>query len=276
MAYKNKGNSLNDPVLQPGYVVADDGYEVLTCKATYKSNHGVAAGSFSRGDSFGPDPRLKAHKISIVYGANDIAIITVDYIGLATESEYSKPNVSGSATLTTEPIVNHPKFFTATGSGGIAGPQPYSVSTLVKDLKPYTERKPVYQGGNGSIFEQKEGGKFLGFFEQTDPVARKLYQKTSYLAPTSTVNGTIYTTSSANVNTLLGYVGKTMYKRGPDGFGYLLPDYFTAPFKAPDEDDQWLIASVHFEDYGAVYKLSYELRFNREGYTHLVYSSTNV
>jgi hypothetical protein len=276
MAPITKGNDLDTPVLQPGYIVADDGYEVLTCKAVYKCNHGVAAGSFSRGDSFTPDPRLKAHKISISYGANDIATITVDYIGLETESEYSLPNVSGSATLTTEPIQNHPNFFVATGSGGIAGPQPYTPSTIVTSLKPYSTPGPVWQGGNGAIFEQKTGGKFLGFFDQDDAAARKLYQRTSYLAPTSTINGTIYTNDSANVNTLLSYVGKTMYQRGPDGFGYLLPSYFTPPFKAPDEDDQWLIASVHFEDYGDIFKLTYELRFNREGYSPLVYSSTNV
>lgn len=272
MAPITKGNDLDTPVLQPGYVVADDGYQVLTCKAVYKCNHGVAVGSFSRGDSFGPDPRLKAHKISISYGANDIATVTVDYIGLETESAYSLPNVSGSATLTTEPITNHPKFFTASASGGIAGPGPYTASTIVSNLKPYGQ---PFQGSNGAIFELADGGRFLGFYEKTDPVARKLYQKTGYLAPTSTVNGVLYTNSSANVNTLLGYVGKTMYERGPTGFGYLLPSYFTPPFKAPDEDPQWLIASVHFEDYGAIFKLSYELRFNREGYTHLVYESTN-
>jgi len=270
----NKGNDLDTPVLQPGYVVADDGYEVLTCKAVYKSNHGVAAGSFERGDSFGPDARLKAHKISISYGPNDIATITVDYIGLATESAFSKPNVSGSATLTTEPITNHPKFFVSGASGGIAGPGPYSVASTITSLKPYD--KQLFEGDNGAIFELASGGKFLGFFQKDDPIARKLYQKTGYLAPTSTVNGVIYTNASANVNTFLGYVGKTMYQRGPDGFAYLLPTYFTPPFESPDEDPQWLIASVHFEDYGAIFKLSYELRFNREGYTHLVYEGTNV
>jgi len=269
----NKGNNLNTPVLQAGYIVADDGYEVLTCKATYKCNHGVAAGSFNRGDAFGPDPRLKAHKISITYGSNDIAVITVDYIGLATESEYSLPNVSGSAALTTEPLTNHPKFFVAGSSGGIAGPGPYSPATSIMSLKPYTS---IFQGDNGSIFELTDGGKFLGFYEHVDPIARKLYQKTSYLAPTSTFNGVIYTTNSANINTFRDFIGKTMYQRGPDGFAYLLPSYYGSIFQAPDEDDQLLIASAHFEDYGAIYKITYELRYNAEGYTPLVYSSTNV
>lgn len=277
MAKVSQGNALTTPLLQPGYTIENDGYGVLTCKAVYKCDDSTAATAIVRGNSFAPDTRLKAHKVSVSYGGLDVATITVDYIGLAdTSSAFSLPNVSGAATLTTEPIQNHPKFFTATGSGGIAGPQPYTVSTLVKTLKPYTDRGPVWQGGYGAIFEQKTGGKFLGFYDPDDAAAKKLYQRTSYLAPTSTVNGTIYTSTSTNVDTLLGYVGKTMYKRGPDGFGYLLPSYFAGTYKAPDEDDQWLIASVHFEDYGSLYKLTYELRFNREGYTPLVYSSTNV
>lgn len=277
MAKVSQGNALTTPLLQPGYTIENDGYGVLTCKAVYKCDDSTAATAIVRGNSFAPDTRLKAHKVSVSYGALDVATITVDYIGLAdASSAYSLPNVSGAATLTTEPIQNHPKFFTATGSGGIAGPQPYTVSTLVKTLKPYTDRGPVWQGGYGAIFEQKTGGKFLGFYDPDDSAAKKLYQRTSYLAPTSTVNGTIYTSSSGNVDTLLGYVGKTMSKRGPDGFGYLLPSYFSGTYKAPDEDDQWLIASVHFEDYGSLYKLTYELRFNREGYTPLVYSSTNA
>lgn len=279
MAKISQGDDLLTAVLQPGWTIENDGYQVLTCKATYKCDNATAAAAFARGDSFTEDARLKAHKIVVSYGALGVATITVDFIGLELEEEsFSAPNVTGTTTLTTEQIQNHPNFFVSTASGGIAGPKPYAVSTTVKKLKPFTDRGPVYEGGYGSIFETEEGGKFLGFYSQssTDLAARKLYQRTSYLAPTSSVSGVIYTNNSANVNTFLGYVGKTMYQRGPDGFGYLLPSYFTPPFQAPDEDDQWLIASVHFEDYGELYKLSYELRFNREGYSGLVYSSTNV
>lgn len=279
MAKISQGDDLLTAVLQPGWTLENDGYQVLTCKAVYKCDNATAAAAFARGDSFTEDARLKAHKIVISYGALGVATITVDFIGLELEEEsFSAPNVTGTTTLTTEQIQNHPNFFVATTSGGIAGPQPYAVSTTVKGLKPFTDRNPVWEGGNGAIFETKEGGKFLGFYSQssTDLAARKLYQRTSYLAPTSSVNGVIYTNNSANVNTFLSYVGKTMYQRGPDGFGYLLPTYFSPPFQAPDEDNQWLIASVHFEDYGALYKLSYELRFNREGYSNLVYTSTNV
>ena len=128
MAKVSQGNALTTPLLQPGYTIENDGYGVLTCKAVYKCDDSTAATAIVRGNSFTPDTRLKAHKVSVSYGGLDVATITVDYIGLAnTESAFSLPNVSGAATLTTEPIQNHPKFFTATGSGGIAGPQPYTV-----------------------------------------------------------------------------------------------------------------------------------------------------
>jgi hypothetical protein len=35
---------------------------------------------------------------------------------------------------------------------------------------------------------------------------------------------------------------------------------------------QLLLAQVSFEDYGSLYKVSYEVRYNREGYVASVYA----
>ena len=87
MAKISQGNALTTPLLQAGYTIENDGYGVLTCKAVYKCDNAVAATAIVRGASFVPDTRLKAHKVSVSYGALDVATITVDYIGLAdTES----------------------------------------------------------------------------------------------------------------------------------------------------------------------------------------------
>ena len=42
------------------------------------------------------------------------------------------------------------------------------------------------------------------------------------------------------------------------------------------ETDQLLISSLGVEDYGTVFKFTYELRFNREGYPLEVYDTTNI
>jgi hypothetical protein len=71
-------------------------------------------------------------------------------------------------------------------------------------------------------------------------------------------------------------VGKTMKKRDPDSLVALLPSYYGDDFEAADETDQLLISSLGVEDYGTIFKFTYELRFNREGYPLEVYDTTNV
>jgi hypothetical protein len=73
------------------------------------------------------------------------------------------------------------------------------------------------------------------------------------------------------------FVGKCIHNRAPQGFRFMLPAYFGDEFKAADEDPQLMISSVGFEDYGLLYKLTYELRFNGEGYlSPIIYSNLNV
>jgi len=271
MAKISKGNALTTPVLQAGYSIDNDGYGLLTCKATYKCNEDQAATAIKRGDIFQPDPRLKCHKVNVAYAALGVATISADYCGIEA-GDWTQPNISGSATLSTEPITSHPRFFKA---GGIAGPAPYTSTP-----SPDGTNAPAFAGLNGSIFGNDGVSPnrplFKGFFGTFTDVERKLYKRTNYFSPTSSFNGILYTTKSDNVVAMRGFVGKTMSRRAPEGFRYLLPAYLGDNFEAADETPQLLIASVNFEDYGLLYKISYELRFNREGYPREVYDSTNV
>lgn len=160
------------------------------------------------------------------------------------------------------------------GSGTNTAPV-YSPAFSITKLEPYS-KSGIWEGDNGAIFELKNGGKFLGFYSRANSTATKLYQRTSYLAPTSTFRGVIYTNDSANVPTFLGMVGKTMKKRDPDALVALLPSYYGDDFEAADETDQLLISSLGVEDYGTIFKFTYELRFNREGYPLEVYDTTNI
>lgn len=278
MAKVNQGNSLSKPVLQAGYTIENDGYGLLTCKATFKVDKASAVNGIKRGDVFSEDARLRCHKASISYGALDVATITADYCGIA-QGDWTDPNVTGTDSLSTEPITSHPNFFSSKdGRFKICGNPPFTVSTSIQALAPYST---IYEGENGAIFENAGSnsvspGKFLGFYSKANDTAKKLYQRTSYLSPSSAFSGIIYTTKADNVQKLRGYIGKTMSARAPQGFRYLLPAYFGDTFSAKDETDQLMIANVHFEDYGVLYKLSYEIRFNAEGYVRQVYQGTNV
>ena len=52
----------------------------------------------------------------------------------------------------------------------------------------------------------------------------------------------------------------------------LVPDYMGTSFTISGKN-QLLLAQVSFEDFGLLYKVQYELRFNREGYVAAVYAS---
>jgi hypothetical protein len=281
MAKISQGNALTTPQLQAGYTIDDNGYGVLTCKAVYKCDASTAASVISRSDVFSEDNRLFCHKVSVSYGGLDLATITADYIGIDGETGWSSPEVGAATSLTTETITTHPRFMTddalsiaGVGSGTNTAPV-YSPAFSITKLVPYA-KSGIWEGDNGAIFELKNGGKFLGFYSRANSTATKLYQRTSYLAPTSTFRGVIYTNDYLNVATFLGMVGKTMKKRDPDALVALLPSYYGNDFEAADETDQLLISSLGVEDYGTVFKFTYELRFNREGYPLEVYDTTNV
>ncbi len=269
MARIDKGNKLTTPLLQPGYTVQNDGYGLLTCTAIYKAD-GDKVKDIPRGTVFAPDPRLKCHKTDISYGPLGVATITAHYCGIA-EGDWTQPNISGAASLSTEPITSHPWFFSS-GSGSqlrkICGNPPYAASFSITKLAPYPQ---VFEGDNGAIFETSQGGKFLGFYSKANSQALKLYGKTSYLSPTSTYTGILYTTKAENVVKVREFVGTTMAARAPYGFRFLLPAYLGDNWKAKDEDPQLMIASANFEDYGVLFKITYELRYNKEGWASAIY-----
>ncbi len=269
MARIQKGNSLRTKLLQPGYTIHNDGYGLLTCTVVYKVD-GDKVKDIPRGAVFEEDPRLKCHKTDISYGPLGVATITAHYCGIA-EGDWTQPNISGAASLSTEPITSHPWFFSS-GSGSqqrkICGNPPYAAATVITKLAPYAQ---IFQGDNGSIFETSDGGKFLGFYSKQAGQPRKLYGKSNYLAPTSTYTGILYTTKAENVVKMREFVGTTMAARAPYGFRFLLPAYLGDNWKAADEDPQLMIASANFEDYGVLYKISYELRYNKEGWASSIY-----
>ena len=269
MAKISKGNNLKTPVLQAGYAIDNDGYGLLTCKATYKCDESSAATAIKRGDVFKPDARLKCHKVSVSYAALGVATITADYCGIAA-GDWTDPNITGTSTLSAESITSHPDFFTK-----IAGPSPYTAT-----VSPDGTGAPAFLGLNGAIFGNNGVNPnkplFKGFFGTFTATEKKLYKRTAYLSPTSSFNGVLYTTKSSNVVAMREFVGKTMNGRAPQGFRFLLPAYLGDTWKAKDETDQLLIASVNFEDYGLLYKITYELRFNREGYPKEVYTTTSI
>ena len=275
MARIDQGNTLSTPLQQPGAKIQGDGYGLLTATIVWKADEGAAVGSVINRGSSCPITSLgtlTAHKYAISYDALNIATLTVDYVGIDS-SFYSgartEPQITGSQGLTSENITAHPNFFSlATGFSGapIAGVGSGTLAAPVYTAKTVTGGTE-YQGNNGSRFQEQSGNKFLGF-----KVAEfnGYYGKTNYLAPQTSFSGHFYTTSSANVTGIRDRVGKTS---GTNQFNSikLVPDYVGTTF-VNGTKHQLLLAQVSFEDFGTLYKVQYEVRYNREGYEPATYA----
>jgi hypothetical protein len=274
MARVETGNDLVTGILQPGWKVNYDGYGLQTCTATYKSDRFGSFGYIERGSSFGEIgfTNLKAHKSSISFDSLGIATATVDYVGI--ETSYNSglrtdPQVGGSQGLTSENITTHPNFFES-GAGFTGSPiAGVGTGTLAAPVYPSVAgTSPLeYTGNNGATFELTTGRKFLGFKKAE---FKDFYGKTNYLAPQTSFSGQFYTTQSATVQGMIARVGKTS---GDGSFLSidLLPAYMGSTFTISGKN-QLLLAQVNTEDFGSLYKVQYEIRYNREGYVASVYA----
>jgi hypothetical protein len=272
MARIEQGNDLASPILQPGWSLTYDGYGLVTLKARYASNELDVISDVTIGEQFSSAVwgtlAYRCQKVNYTIDKLGISYADAEFVGLQSGLTVTRPNITGSSGLTSEHITTHPEFFTA--STGIAGAKPFTASSI---LGP--NGTTLYKGLNGAHFQDPEGGKFVGFLDPTYPL---YYGKSHYLAPVTSFSGVIYTSSSANVTTLRNAVGKTSSTNAFGGIT-LLPSYVGTSFTISGRN-QLLLSQVNFEDYAVtaggtayVFKINYEIRYNREGYVSPVYSA---
>jgi len=274
MAIVKQGNALTTPVQQPGAKISDDGYGLLTATVIWKADESAALGSVvNRGSTCPINANCNAHRYSITYDALGIATLTVDYVGIDGGASSTDPQITGSQGLTSDNITTHPNFFELYSAGGFTGSPIAGVGTGSLATPAYTavtgpNNTTEYQGNNGATFEAVTGRKFLGFKKSE---FKDFYGKTNYLAPQCSLSGVFYTSSATLVNNLRNAVGKTS-GTGTFASKELVPTYMGTSFTISGKN-QLLLAQVSFEDFGLLYKVQYELRFNREGYVAAVYAA---
>ena len=274
MARSDKGAALGVKLLQPGWSIQSDGFGLNTCSATYKVNSADAPAINVRGEPF---PKtafnyLKAHKCSIVYDDLGIATMRVDYVGIdptVNEGNRTNPNMSAANGLTSENITSHPNFFTndPAYAMAIAGEPPYA-QDAPDNFAPIVNGQPAFLGANGTCFEKKNGGRFIGFVK---PDFKTLYGRNQYLANTTSYSGICYYSNISFVQGLLALLG-TATSTLEWGASYpLLPAW--APIGTSDWGNRNLLSQVNVEEFGSLYKVNYEIRYSKEGWDSLVYKN---
>ena len=276
MARISQGNALTTALQQPGAKFQNDGYGLITGTITFKEDQNGSTSFLARGSAC-PISGLSfctLHKASTQFDALGITTYFCDYVGIssaggAVSSTLTKTQVTGSQGLTTENITAHPNFFElATGFSGspIAGVGSGTLATPNYTAK--TDVVPTeYEGNNGARFAAQTGNRFLGFKVAAN---KGFYGKTNYLAPQTSFTGHFYTSDTSKVTGMRDRVGKTS---GSNEFNSikLVPDYVGTTFTNGTKH-QLLLTQVSFEDYANLYKVTYEVRFNRDGYEPSVYA----
>ena len=290
MTIVNTGNVLSSEFIQPGISVMSDGFGLVTATATYKCDWATAVPVTQRGAAldFGGLTYLKAHKSSISYDNLQFKTVKVDYVGIDPTvggGVRTEANTSVANGLTAENITSHTNFFEKDSLftvGPIAGLPAdfgglYDDSTLGPPVTVISQApginfgKPVVvpssEGYNGACFETGMGGRFIGF---VDPDVPSLYGKTQYLARTTTYSGVIYTTSQSDVQALYALLGSATGTRSWGVFN-LIPLW--GPAGSGTYGKQNLLSQINVEEYGALYKVIYEIRYSKEGWPPDVYTN---
>ena len=280
MARIDQGNALTTAMLQPGAKFQTDGFGLVTGVAVYKEDQGGSSAFLARGSAFaGPGGAFsfcKVHKANTSLDSLGLATYTVDYVGISASDGVSasltKTQITGSQGLTSESLTTHPNFFVLASAAGFTGTPIAGVGTGTLAAPVYATKTLVggqteYGGNNGSRFQEPSGNKFLGF---KVPEFSGYYGKTNYLAPQTSFSGHFYTTTAGNVTGMRDRVGKTSGTNLFNGIK-VVPDYVGTTFTNSGKN-QLLLAQVSFEDYADLYKVTFEVRFNREGYEPSVYA----
>ena len=270
--------------LQPGWKTTDDGYGLQTLQATFIKDSTDGSYNPSRGLVFPIEgyQDFNLHKWSITNDGLKLSKYICEYVSINptcndSEGEYTNPQVSMSNGLATENITAHPNFFVrATGfmEGPIAGTS-YAESDFGPTVvKSDGTKGKSYIGANGACFERQTGGRFIGF---VDPQFRDVYGKTNYLTPTTQFSGIMY----FEMNNEYVQVFRKMVGRSSNGRNWIgqlpdiLPAYIGDEFVAPNGNYQLLMSQVNYEDFGNLVKVSYEIRYSKEGWPQLVYPTAN-
>ena len=229
---------------------------------------------------------LHLHKQTSTMDALGMQIQSCDYVGISpdvNEGLYTNPQVSTANGLTSENISTNPNFFEAGGDGygDIIAGTTYTQSSL-GPVVPYMDgtvkkSRRSFVGEHGACFETEDGGRFIGF---VDPAYKHFYGKTNYLAPTTSFSGHFYTSQAIDVQTMISYLGTTSYDNDWSGtLPDIVPTYFGTTFHssvANGEYDQLLLTQVNVEDFGDLYKISYEVRYSIVGWPDEVYRKSSV
>jgi len=266
MARVSKGNTLAQLILQPGWTIEEDGFGLLTSRLIFVTDHGSDEGSSDigassqvpRGQTHPKDTRLRCHRASTTLGANGIATITAEYIGIAS-GNMTQCEVSGRGNMSTEPITTHPKFVEKIGG-------------------------TAESSKNGAQFNTT--GLFIGFIydQNAASLGKNKEGVRSYLNPGFGISGHFYTSDIGIARKLKDDVGKTSGSGKFSGVQLLgglgslnsqTSDSWYGEWTTDEyELNQLMLTGIAIEFFGNLVKVSYDITYAKYGWDPDIYDAS--
>lgn len=184
------GNDLIAAVPLPVGSISLDGFGLAQAQLSFSIDSsnttlGASIASLAAGESYPYDIgiEMKSYKVTSSFGKGGVATLTVDYMGVQPETGYTKPQVTGVATSTAQPIEAHPNFTKITrediSDKILAGYPPSNLTT---------ENKPIFVQST----DPYATWSFRGFGLRTDGEVNKKAGIRQYLAPLCTIRGQVF------------------------------------------------------------------------------------
>jgi hypothetical protein len=239
-----KGNKLTSLQLQPGWVIENDGFGLLTSRLIFKVDAASADAKKPKENEAHPkDGRLLCHRSSYVINESEIATVTAEYVGISTGS-ITKIQITGDIALSTQPIQTHPKFYK--GQAGQTGKP-------LKDLG-WDEASQSFPESNA------------------EAINNALVGIKSYQVPDLQYTGTYYTNSKQVLLDNQKMVGKTFQTIA--GWENIVIPPVLSPISNLHIRFGFMTA-VTYEQFANVYKVRFTFRTATGGWHSLIYEQHN-
>jgi hypothetical protein len=258
---------------QAKWPISNDGFGLMEGSVNFTCSVDDAGKIPLKGDQHPHDERLKCWKVQTTTRKGGLLDIDASYVGIETGIR-TEPQIQISVGSTTDPIDTHNEFVTKIGGKPSAALNGAIFVDAVSGEITKDDKKGVFQEfsllttvGTGPSAKQKKN---------------VMAGVKSYYSPTITVKGVMYTRTALITNKIVGAIGKTTVS-GEIGGIPLLPTWaiFTVARLMNNAGEEgyyqprnWLVAGVNVEEYGKVYKISYDLTLGGVlGWNSFIYKS---
>lgn len=260
------GKDIDTQFLQPGWSIKNDGFGLLESSIVFRGDQQNSQNIPAKGEKHIRDERLFCYRVETTKVQGGMLEAKCDFCGIEQEDGMTEIKLSISASSSTDPIETHPNFEKKIGG---------------KPSKPLNGATFIDPATNQVTNDDKKGvfSEFSTYSETTYPPESGLGTQTeknrfagvkNFYNPGVSMKGEFFTKNIDTLDKVIGDVGKSS-KTGKFGGIILIPEWaLTAVASALKPytvelvggkllQRNFLLASASIEQYGNVYKCSYDL-----------------